>query len=297
MSAARTPRRPAQPEQPIGGRYRSGRKPALSSSTHPVARYTPIYDIDGPKVRLGVLWAALLGAALVGGLSALTAVYAVVAGVAGLQVSGAWRLFASRAPNQFVAGAGASILVVSARLGVAMLGLMIIVVAVVALLSTSTRVLSRQQHSASDAFADAGITLQSALFPGVAAAAPILAGRIQLGAALVLVVLVCAYEVGDFVVGSGSANMVEGPVVGIVSVAVVTFSLTVFDQIIGIPPFDGFSLVFFGVALGVLAPLGPICASILLPRADARAPALRRLDTLIVAGPVWTLALWQHVGF
>ncbi len=278
-------------------RPRRDRKPALSSSTRPVARHSPIYDIDGPKVRLGVLWGVLLGGSLLLGLSALAAVYAVVAAVAGLQASGAWRWFGHRQPSQAVAGGGAALLVVAARLGVGALGVAIIGIAVVAVASSAATAASDRGRAAGDVMADAGLTLQCALFPGLAAASPILAGRVQLGAAVVLVVLVCAYEVGDFVVGSGSGNVLEGPVSGIVAVAVITFSLTVFDQLIGIPPFEGFSLVFFGVAVGALAPFGPMCASILLPRADARAPALRRIDTLIVAGPVWTLALWTHVGF
>lgn len=280
-----------------GRRGRRERKPALSSSTRPVDRHSPIYDIDGPKVRLGVLWGLLLGLALVAGLSALTAVYAAVAGVAGLQASGAWRWFARRQPNQVVSGGGAAMLVVAARLGVGAMGIAVIALAVLAVASSASQMAGDRRRTSSDVLADAGITLQCALLPGIAAASPILAGRVQLGAAVVLVVLVCAYEIGDFIVGSGSGNVLEGPVSGIVAVAVITFSLTVFDQLIGIPPFDGFSLVLFGLAVGVLAPFGPICASILLPRADARTPALRRIDTLIVAGPVWTLVLWAHVGF
>jgi hypothetical protein len=280
----------------IGGRARSRRKPALSSSTHNVARHSPIYDIDGPKVRLGALWGLLLGACLVLGITALTVVYAVIAAVAGSQAARAWRMHSRAEPSPALAAIGAGSMVVATRLGVASLGLACLGVVVSALAVAAAQPTQRRRRTTSDVLADTGVTLQCTLFTGLAASSPILAARVQLGAALVLVVLVCAYEVGDFLVGSGSANMVEGPVAGMVSVAVITFSLTVFDQLIGIPPFEGFSLVFFGVAVGVLAPFGPITASILLPRADARAPALRRIDTLLVAGPVWTLALWAYVG-
>lgn len=290
--------RSAVADVPIGGKYRRNRKPALSSSTHPVARHSPIYDIEGPKVRLGVLWALVLGLALVSGPTSLAVVYAAVAAVAAMQTAEAWILFSSSNPNRYVAAAGGAALVVGARLGVASMGLAALSVAVVALIAAAaTRPSNGMARSPGELLADSGVTLQCALFCGLAAASPVLAGRIELGAAVVLVVLVCAYEIGDFLVGSGSSNNFEGPLAGMVTVSVITFSLTVFDQLMGIPPFDGLSLVFYGVAVGVLAPMGPICASIMLPRSDARAPALRRLDTLIVAGPVWTVALWQHVGF
>jgi hypothetical protein len=49
-----------------------------------------------------------------------------------------------------------------------------------------------------------------------------------------------------------------------------------------------------GVALlGVAAlccPVGQWIASAVLPRADAKVPALRRLDTLLLLGPVWLVA-------
>jgi hypothetical protein len=37
----------------------------------------------------------------------------------------------------------------------------------------------------------------------------------------------------------------------------------------------------------VLAPFGPLAASVILGDRDARAPALRRLDSLLLLGPVW----------
>ena len=43
----------------------------------------------------------------------------------------------------------------------------------------------------------------------------------------------------------------------------------------------------FGGFAALLCPLGQVVASALLPRADAPAPALRRLDSLLLLGPTW----------
>ena len=42
-----------------------------------------------------------------------------------------------------------------------------------------------------------------------------------------------------------------------------------------------------GALAMVLAPLGPLAASVVLGGRDAPAPALRRLDSLLLLGPVW----------
>jgi hypothetical protein len=45
----------------------------------------------------------------------------------------------------------------------------------------------------------------------------------------------------------------------------------------------------FGGFAAFCCPLGQIAASAILPSADARAPALRRLDSLLLLGPAWAL--------
>jgi hypothetical protein len=45
----------------------------------------------------------------------------------------------------------------------------------------------------------------------------------------------------------------------------------------------------FGGFAALLCPLGQIAASAVLPRAEVRAPALRRLDSLLLLGPAWPI--------
>ena len=129
----------------------------------------------------------------------------------------------------------------------------------------------------------AGATLQCALPPGFAAAGVVLTLRLEIGAAVTLVLLVAAYEVGDYLVGSGAASSLEGPIAGIVAIAAMCFILAV----LRVPPFDGGAVFVFGGFAALGCPLGQVTASALLPRVDARAPALRRLDSLLLLGPAW----------
>ena len=107
------------------------------------------------------------------------------------------------------------------------------------------------------------------------------------GAVLALILLTSAYETGDFLVGSGSANALEGPLSGLVALGTVLFIL----WIVAPAPFTASSIVLFGALAAVCCPLGQIFASALLPRGAAWAPALRRLDSYLISAPLWLLLL------
>ena len=62
-------------------------------------------------------------------------------------------------------------------------------------------------------------------------------------------------------------------------------------------PFDGrIDAWVFGGLVAVLAPLGPVVASAALPTAATWVPALRRLDSYIVAAPLWASAMWSYLA-
>jgi hypothetical protein len=134
---------------------------------------------------------------------------------------------------------------------------------------------------------DAGWTIQCALPVGLAAMSMVLLTRLDQGSAFALLLLVSAYETGDYLIGSGARNPYEGPVAGIAGVTVVTFIVSTF----GISAFDVSQAWMFGALVAGLAPLGQLFASALLPAAGAPAPGLRRLDSLLLAGPVWWLGI------
>ena len=141
------------------------------------------------------------------------------------------------------------------------------------------------------AFASA--TLRCGFFAGLAAGCVVLVHHVDAGAALVLVVLVCSYEAGDYLVGSGSTTALEGPAAGCIGVLVATFAVVVVRPDL----FGGSaSLWAMGVATGLACPLGQLAASAILPSGGTFAPALRRLDSYLVAAPLWAFVLLGGLG-
>ena len=129
------------------------------------------------------------------------------------------------------------------------------------------------------------ILIRSSLPAGLAAGS-LLALRVdEPGAFLAVVALVSAYETGDFLIGSGSPNAVEGPVAGLVAMAVIGYGLTVFPP----DPFTSTSIPAFVLLAAIGAVLGPVAASAILPRGIAWSPGLRRLDSYLLTAPMFLL--------
>ncbi len=130
----------------------------------------------------------------------------------------------------------------------------------------------------------------AAVMVGLAGAAPVLlrAGT-GLVPVLVLFAYAMAYDAGTYLVGSGAASAWEGPAAGIAATGTVT--LTVAAMLA--PPFHGTSPWLLGALAAVLAPIGPMIGSV-FPGEEmdrkVRMPALRRLDSLLVLGPLWSVA-------
>ena len=138
----------------------------------------------------------------------------------------------------------------------------------------------------------AGVALRSGWVLGFGAGCAVVVGRTDRFALLILLVLVSAYEVGDYLVGTGAGTPVEGPIAGVVAVAALTFTLSVFQ----LGPFDTQAAWVFGGLAAVLTPLGPMVASTLVPTASSGGPALRRLDSWILVAPAWMWMLWSYLG-
>ncbi|MGH9192573.1 MAG: hypothetical protein ACRDZ0_08905, partial [Acidimicrobiales bacterium] len=81
------------------------------------------------------------------------------------------------------------------------------------------------------------------------------------------------------------SNPFEGPLAGITTALHNGFPLAV----LLVNPFDDVGAPLLGFAAAA-CPLGQVAASGLLPDAGASAPALRRIDTLLVLGPLWAAA-------
>lgn len=277
-------RAPARAPAPRRAKPRGRAKRLAKAQSRRPRRFTVTYDVNGPHVRLGFLWFLVIAASLAVGIVAVAAVYATTAALAGLQVARCWQPLGRPANHYAAAGIGAGI-GLSALAGPEVVGaatLAAVGVAVAAGLATPE---ARQRPFVAVAF-----TLQSGLFVGLAAASPVLAYRVDVGAAAALLIFVSVYEMGDYIVGSGSKNAVEGPLAGFVAIGVFAFALWVITFV----PFRENSLLLFGALAAGLCPVGQLLGSAILPRSDARAPALRRIDSLLVLGPAWVVAVWSY---
>jgi hypothetical protein len=251
------------------------------------SRFGIVYDIDGPRVRLGVAWFFVGLAALVLGIVPTAVVFGLVAALAAAQTATALRT-RWRRPDRRVAAALALLMPLSALVGVGLTGIVVMAGALVAVVAAAVT-----RTKGSDPIVDAGAVVRSSLFVGLAASSVVLLHRVDVGAAVALFLIVSAYEFGDFLVGSGASNRVEGPVSGVIIAVAVSGVMAV--DLFAPPPFEGASVVLFGVVAALLCPVGQIAASAILPRAGAPARALRRLDSYLVAAPVWLVLMWAEL--
>ncbi|HEX5366955.1 MAG TPA: hypothetical protein VFW63_09895, partial [Acidimicrobiales bacterium] len=243
-------------------------------------RLAVVYDVDGPRVRLGVGWFVLAAVTIALGPVTASLAFAVAAGLAGGQVVRAWGCAAWQAR----VGTGiaalpvlAAVVGLPAAMGAAVLGVVVAVGAACA--AGGARFAGRGGRMAA-----AGI-MALALVPAVGGAAVVLVRAESLVAALVLLGVTSAYEVGDYVVGSGAANRIEGPLAGVTAATLAALPLS----LVLVEPYDAGGLPLLGLT-ALACPFGQVLASAALPGAGAHAPALRRIDTLLVLAAVWTAA-------
>ena len=252
------------------------------------------YPTDGPKITFGVLWFLLLIGAVVLGeyvgrdaisSVAVAAVAAPIAALAGLQAGNAW--FPTQGATRSWTAAAAYLTGIAGLIGPwgVPLGLVLGVITIL-----SYVMLYRGHRRTTSELLD--VLLRSAIPAGLAVASMAALGSVATGAQIGLILLISAYEAGDFIVGSGASNAVEGPLAGLVSLGAVAFILFLIQP----APFDSSSILLFAIAAGVCCPLGQILASGLLPRGNAWAPALRRLDSYLLAAPVWLILVLQLPG-
>lgn len=233
-----------------------------------------VHDIDGPKVRLGALWFVASVSACVVARPLLAIVLAIAAGCAADQVvrlhdpdatTGVRSLLGDLPRLAAVLAAGS--LPLAAAAGSDTLTAAMAAAVVLSFAACGTRAL---------------LPVFGAVPLGLAAAAPVLLHRVGMAAALFLLLLVCAYDAGDFLVGTGAGTSWEGPAAGIAAVAVVGFAATV----IAPPPLIEEGAAVLALLVAMLAPLGPPLASLLIGDGATPARYVRRLDSLLIAGPV-----------
>jgi len=237
-----------------------------------------------------LLWAVLLVPAVALGSSGVAVVFAALGGVAGAQTARAWRGAGLR-PSRAVAGWGPLLLTLVSVMGLqwAGAGLVALVVAAV--------VAGFMVPGPGGVLVTTGATVRSALGPAIVGVSMVQLAELGWAVVGMLLLLALGYDLACHVWSSDGAGVVVGRVVGMVTVLVLTLAVSAVHTLFELDPFGPVAAVWvFGALAAVLCPLGPMVASALLPSAAASAPALRRLDSLIVAAPLWMAAMWGYLG-
>ncbi len=232
----------------------------------------PAVDVDGPRVRLGVAWAVVTTGALIISPYALALWLAVVGVLACWQASTTWRRERARPLRQAAVAGG--VLPIAALAGPLAVG---IAAALLGLVAVAALGLDRERVAT---------TVAIGWSVGAATAAPVVvAGRWGAAVAGVLLFSGFVYDASAYIVGSGTMHRWEGVAAGVASVA----SLSLAVAAVLVPPFRGASPWILGGVAAVLLPLGPLAATTLLGHGGATIAALRRVDSLLLAGPVWAV--------
>jgi hypothetical protein len=235
----------------------------------------------GPHGRLGVVWAVVTAALLLAGPLPLAVWLAAHAGLAGAQAARSHAGRAKRPPvHPLAAAVGAGLVPLACAFGftAAAVGLVLAAATAVGL---PIALGDPQTHPAR--------AVMVALAVGAAAGSLVLVRTDGSVPALFLFGLTSAYDTGAYLVGTGASNAWEGPAAGIAALGPVTLAAAA----AAVPPFKDVGPWVLGGLAAVLAPLGPSAADrVLLGRRRARVarPAFKRLDVLVVLGPVWAVA-------
>lgn len=254
-----------------------------------VARYSVRHDHRMAHITLGLVWFAALLLAFPLGTFVLAVVFGSVATLAALQVAQRWQKRRVKV-NNLLAGLLVLLSVIASLINVRFGGVVLIVGAVAAVLlgSDLTKVPNLSGDAAQKNLAIAAATLRSGLAPAIASVAVIAMYRGDAIDFLFLMSAVCVYDAGDFLISYGYRTPLAGPIAGMIGVLFVTIST------IQIRP-DGFStggVITAGIVMALACPAGTFLGSWMLPSARTAAPALRRIDSWLLAAPLFLIATW-----
>lgn len=226
----------------------------------------PVLGTKRPHVRLGLAWAAVTFAAAAAGVWPLAAWMTAVAAAASLQVARATSR-KRRPVDRLGAAVGGAFPAAAAALGPVGAAAGLVAGASFAWYRGGTRSLA------------AGVPW------GVAAGAVVLSRTQGLAEAGTLLCLVWAFDAGAYLVGVGAAHAWEGPAAGVAGM----LAVTLWAAAVLVPPFEGVAPWALGGAAALSAPVGTVVATGLLRGPKVDAPVARRLDSLLLAGPVFAV--------
>jgi hypothetical protein len=243
----------------------------------------PTPAVGGPKVVVALVWAAAtMGAAVIGPV-VLALWLAPVVAAAAAQAARTWRRAGRRSrPVPQAAFTAAVVIVLAAAFGPYAL-LAGVLVAAVGSAAWATAIATRRAGDLASG-GDVTLTLACAALPAAAAAGPVLLRAHGLVAVVVVLTYVMVYDAGSWIIGSGSRHRWTGPLAGAACIGSVTVGIAGL-----VSQHNGASAWELGALAAVVAPLGTATASLLLGDRRLPVPALRRLDSLVLLGPLWAL--------
>ncbi|MGH9305825.1 MAG: hypothetical protein ACRD0I_02940 [Acidimicrobiales bacterium] len=260
------------------------------ASMHRARRQPRGQQTDKPSLphgRLGVVWAIVTGAALVGGRYSTAAWMVVLVTLAAAQGCRSWRHGTDR--PRILPAAVTALAVTAAGLagpwaiGAAVLGgLGLAYVAGILAADRSNRQGLVILGSNLRVWA---LTAALGIAPGLVGAVILVERTHGLAQACLLLGYMVAYDAAFYLVGSGFARAWEGLVAGFAAVGVLTFGVAAVAK----PSQPGYYSWLLGAIAIILIPLGGALGERLVGHRGARAPALRRLDSLLILAPVWAL--------
>lgn len=256
------------PEKP------SPAKPSARAVGLGMRQLTVVYRTTRPHGRIGVLWAIATVAVTIPGQAWLAGWLSLIVFVGASQATGARRAIAQRPPPALAAVLAAAA-PIAAVFGVRYL------VAVVGGGLALALVTGGLGHGRGPR--DLAVAMAVGAVLGAAAAAPVITREDGIAPVLFLFACMAAYDAGAYLVGTGASSAWEGPVAGMAAM----IPVTLIGAIILSPPYPSGTPLGLGALAACLAPLGPLVGTVLVGSREADAPGLRRLDSLILLGPVW----------
>lgn len=223
------------------------------------------------------MWALVTHVAAAAGPVPLAMVITPVAALAAVQAARSWRRRRRRAAVP-MSGVGAALVAGASIFGILAVGAAVLLVGCVLIAARLTAAEGTRAASP-------GLTGILAVAFGLAGAALVLLRAEAFIPVFVLLGFVQVYDASAYLVGAGAASPWEGPAAGVASIAAVTLAVAAVLS----PPFRGATPWLFGILAAALAPMGPLAAAELVGDRRTRVPAVRRLDSLLVLGPVWAL--------
>jgi len=251
-------------------------------------------DLVGPRVTVGLGWAAITAVALAGGSVTLSWWLGGTAALAAFQAASTWKR-SDRRPSPAVAAGVAAGWVVAAGLGpLAFIGLGVVLLGVGVMFGMAAAWAPGRHDGGAPAGqvpADVLVTLACAAVPAAAAVGPVLLRTHGVVLSLVLLSYAVVWDAANWVWAAGSRHPWIGALAGAACIGSVTVGVAgLFPQFKAAGPWE------LGLIAAVLAPLGGPLACLVVGSPRARVRALRRLDSLVVLGPLWAFAATRLAG-